>query len=203
MRLRATVTIRNEPLLAARERLGLTQEEAAEWCGVTLSLFGRLERLEFPKTYPYENAALIANALHVNVEDIFPEELVGWRGETKVTYTQDVKPDRLLEYKNKQEGHYILPSPDEQVESSIELERMCRLVAGCTSLTKQQRRVIELRYGLGPDGEPKYLTLSATARVLGVGRERVRQCEAMAIRKLQRWASSSILSKVMNEGVDR
>lgn len=49
-------------------------------------------------------------------------------------------------------------------------------------LTPQQRRVIELRFGL-LDGEPK--TLEAIGRAYGITRERIRQIEAEAIDRLR------------------
>jgi len=52
-------------------------------------------------------------------------------------------------------------------------------------LTPDQVRVLALRYGL--DGETGR-TLEQTGQALGVTRERVRQLEALAIRKLRRLA---------------
>jgi RNA polymerase primary sigma factor len=54
-----------------------------------------------------------------------------------------------------------------------------RLLAG---LDAREGRVVHLRYGLG-DGRPR--TLEETGRELGVTRERVRQIEARALRKLR------------------
>ncbi len=58
------------------------------------------------------------------------------------------------------------------------------------TLTEREERVIRLRYGFG-DGRPR--TLEEVGRVFGVTRERIRQIEAKAIRKLMRKAKGSKL----------
>ena len=50
------------------------------------------------------------------------------------------------------------------------------------SLTPREREVIELRFGLR-DGHPR--TLDEVARTYGITRERIRQIEAKALRKLK------------------
>ena len=57
------------------------------------------------------------------------------------------------------------------------------------TLPVRQRRVIELRYGLGGE-RPR--TLDEVARVFDVTRERIRQIELQAMRKLQRFADAEM-----------
>jgi RNA polymerase primary sigma factor len=57
-----------------------------------------------------------------------------------------------------------------------------RLRLQLSELTQRERQVLTLRYGLA-DGAPR--TLRDTARKLGVSRERVRQVELRALRKLR------------------
>lgn len=58
--------------------------------------------------------------------------------------------------------------------------RKVQTVLGC--LTERERTVITLRFGIGCDRE---LTLAEVGEVLGVTRERIRQIEAQAIRKIR------------------
>src|SRR5207344_3233355 len=58
------------------------------------------------------------------------------------------------------------------------------------SLTYREREIIKLRYGLG-DGYS--YTLEETGRIFKVTRERIRQIEAKAIRKLQHHTRSNRL----------
>jgi RNA polymerase primary sigma factor len=69
--------------------------------------------------------------------------------------------------------------PLEQVERGIHQEQLGRWL---TYLTDQERQVLELRFGL--EGEDRH-TLAEIGRMLDVSRERVRQVELKALRKLR------------------
>jgi RNA polymerase primary sigma factor len=72
------------------------------------------------------------------------------------------------------------PLPDEQVEVTM---RSQALGEALTALSERERRVIILRYGLN-DADPK--TLEDIGRRLGLTRERVRQIETEALKRLSR-----------------
>jgi RNA polymerase primary sigma factor len=63
------------------------------------------------------------------------------------------------------------------------------------SLTEKEAMVIKLRYGLD-DGETK--TLEDVGRMFGVTRERIRQIEAKALRKLRHPSRSQKLRDFLN-----
>ena len=69
--------------------------------------------------------------------------------------------------------------PLDQVERGIHQEQLGRWL---THLTEQERQVLELRFGL--EGEERH-TLAEIGRMLEVSRERVRQVELKALRKLR------------------
>jgi len=69
--------------------------------------------------------------------------------------------------------------PLDQVERSIHHEQLGRWLS---HLTDQERQVLELRFGL--EGEERH-TLAEIGRMLDVSRERVRQVELKALRKLR------------------
>jgi RNA polymerase primary sigma factor len=69
--------------------------------------------------------------------------------------------------------------PAEEAASSLQRQAVRRAVE---RLPEQERRVIELRFGL--EGEPQ--SLEAIGRSVGLSRERIRQLEADAIKKLER-----------------
>ena len=75
---------------------------------------------------------------------------------------------------------------DEQAESpyerAVEILANEALRAALRSLSYRQRRVLELRYGLG-DQHPR--TLEEIARRFNVTRERIRQIEIQSLKKLR------------------
>ena len=71
------------------------------------------------------------------------------------------------------------PSPQEDIGRFLQHERIDALLQ---RINERERRVIELRYGIS-DGVSR--TLGETAKFFGITRERVRQIEVVAIRKLR------------------
>jgi RNA polymerase primary sigma factor len=72
--------------------------------------------------------------------------------------------------------------PAEQVE--VQLTEMA-LHRAIDDLPEREQRIVRLRYGLDGDPEPK--SLEEIGRILGITRERVRQLEAEALRRLAEW----------------
>jgi RNA polymerase primary sigma factor len=70
-------------------------------------------------------------------------------------------------------------TPDEQVEVDLTEQALHAAVA---ELPDRERNILELRYGLNTDSDPK--SLEEIGRILGITRERVRQLEAEALRRL-------------------
>jgi RNA polymerase primary sigma factor len=71
------------------------------------------------------------------------------------------------------------PSPARQAAHAMLQDRMNRVLS---TLTRREEKVIRLRFGLG-DGTPR--TLEEVGTIFKVTRERVRQIEAKALRKLR------------------
>jgi RNA polymerase primary sigma factor len=69
--------------------------------------------------------------------------------------------------------------PDEQVEVELTELALRRAVA---DLPEREQEILKLRYGLNGDQDPK--SLEEIGRILGITRERVRQLESEALRRL-------------------
>jgi RNA polymerase primary sigma factor len=69
--------------------------------------------------------------------------------------------------------------PDEQVEVQLTEKALRSAVA---ELPEREQRIVRLRYGLDGDEDPK--SLEEIGRIMGITRERVRQLEAEALRRL-------------------
>ncbi|MDP2939042.1 MAG: sigma-70 family RNA polymerase sigma factor [Candidatus Omnitrophota bacterium] len=74
-----------------------------------------------------------------------------------------------------------LIAPDEELEHFFNKERTVDLLG---LMNKRERHILDLRFGLS-DGKPH--TLAEISRKLGVSRERVRQIEEVALKKLRRF----------------
>jgi RNA polymerase primary sigma factor len=72
--------------------------------------------------------------------------------------------------------------PDEQVEVELTEQALRRAV---DDLPEREQQIVKLRYGLDGDPEPK--SLDEIGRIMGITRERVRQLEAEALRRLAEW----------------
>jgi RNA polymerase primary sigma factor len=70
-------------------------------------------------------------------------------------------------------------TPDEQVEVELTEKALREAVA---ELSEREQRILDLRYGLSGTADPK--SLEEIGRIMGITRERVRQLEAEALRRL-------------------
>jgi len=70
-------------------------------------------------------------------------------------------------------------TPDEQVEVELTEKALHEAIA---DLPEREQLILDLRYGLSGDADPK--SLEEIGRIMGITRERVRQLEADALRRL-------------------
>ena len=75
------------------------------------------------------------------------------------------------------------PSTSASAEQVLARERISQLLS---SVAEREKLVLDLRFGI-TDGKPH--TLAGVAKILGVSRERVRQIEQEALKKLKKYAS--------------
>ncbi len=85
----------------------------------------------------------------------------------------------------------IQPTPYEDAREILLRERLDEVLS---TLSKREKKVIELRFGLN-DEPPK--TLEEVGHIFGVTRERIRQIEAKALRKLQNPIRADLLRSLL------
>lgn len=121
----------------------------------------------------------LAEALEVPVTRIV--ELSRWAEDT-TSLDQPVGDDTVLgdyvEERNRLYGSVL--SPEEVAEKSITSQKVRQLLLD--HLSPRERSVMSLRFGLN-GGNPK--TLAEVSKEFGVTRERIRQIESLALRKLR------------------
>jgi transcriptional regulator with XRE-family HTH domain len=165
------VGVFNWRLKKARERAGLTMEQLAERIGhkSVTSLY----RIQALKEKPSESLAdRIAIALETPVDELFPDvidSLITTRSEVEVPLTaSQVRQFSDGGLGNRMTRHALADALDKAV----------------AMLPPVQRDVVTRRFGLtSQDGEVE--TLDQVAHALHLTRERVRQIEAKALRKLR------------------
>ena len=166
---------------------GWKRAEAAKAFGVTVQTL--FHWLAF-KSYPRENKRMdVSIVLGVPEETIFPEGIEGFRvtkqpepisfGKDEAVALGLLKPEtdpEQIAIKNQE--------PDEQESLQESLQWAMQ------GLRENEKRVLKLRFG-SEEEEP--LSLRDSGVVLGLSRERIRQIEGKALRKLRRSPSSSTL----------
>lgn len=186
-----TVTVRNNRMKKARLNHGLSQIRLASLTGVTLQRVNELENLHKIKFSTnrcvQENQILalfshknkIANALDSTVEEMFPKELSRVKGR-RVVREIDV-PEAMQLNTNGELLRLKAAEANEfkKMEMGDPQETMGKVLA---TLSLRERQIIRERFGF-ESGYPK--CLEEVANIFHVTRERVRQIEAKAIRKLR------------------
>lgn len=175
MKVRATLKLKNELAVAARERLGLTQKEVAAQARVKQTDVSRLECLQF-RDVSNDVLQNLASFYGLEPEDLVPPDLRTEKVGNSFTLQVDIPASRLLSLRD---GKAISASaPMEQGEGR---DVILRAIGSLDSF--REREVLKLRYGL--DGNDEH-TLEEVGKVFRVTRARVEQIEKNAIRKLRR-----------------
>jgi RNA polymerase sigma factor (sigma-70 family) len=176
MRLRATLKLRNDKMLNARESLGMNQTELAHAAGVTLFTVAAFEALNFAIKDAEDKAVQVAVVLGLPVDDVLPEGLAGLKLPSIHRRSFEANASCLLATRER----LTLPSPDQQA-GGIEFRDAIAKVLH--SLTYREREVIKLRFGLG--GDKTTFSREECGKIFRVTAARIKQVEENAIRKMQ------------------
>jgi RNA polymerase primary sigma factor len=109
---------------------------------------------------PENNWNVVRETVHANSQPVH-----SMSEDSSSVFTETIEDPRTL-------------SPDLEIFNSLELSRLRELL---NQLDARESKIIKLRYGIGT-GDP--LTLKAIGKRFGLTRERVRQMEQAALRKL-------------------
>lgn len=173
MKVRATLTLRNEAAIAAREKLGMTQVELGKACGVSQAHVSAIECLRFCDASEASIEKLAA-FLCVDAEELVPPELRKQALPNRRTLVRDMAPAALLGLR----ATHILENKDAPMEAE---EMRAAVVGALDCLTFREREIIKLRYGLDDGDEYTFEEIGRIFRVTGRHAHEVVQ---RALRKL-------------------
>ena len=151
-----------------------------------LNKIGRSERKLRAELGREPTAAEIAREIELGEDEV---AAIRRSAQTPVSLEKPVGDDDESEF-----GHFLTddsePMPDEAADITLRSE-MLKKVLG--TLSQRERRVLELRYGLGGE-RPR--TLDEVGHAFNVTRERIRQIENHTLKKLRALADSQTLRDV-------
>jgi len=182
---RLKLLTRNARLIDARKKWGLTQKNLADMAEIEANQMSFIENL---KRIPTEQeAANISCVLDKPVEELFPPEIIA-ATELGVFDKRKMEVDLgALQVTQLTQGLQkgllttgIIENVDEEVDRELLSEQLQKVMDA--TLEPREKKVLELRFGL--TGKPP-MTLEEVGREFEVNRERVRQIEGKAIRKLR------------------
>lgn len=190
MRIRAKLTLRNEHMLAARERLGISQVALADRVGVPIPIVSALEALDYSILTERTRGArerqvrAIAQELGLAPELVAPEGLDGNRIASTATRVIEGEPSSLLGLSR---SAYQLASGELEGSEVARGEAREILDKILGSLPKRDAQVLALRQ---IDGH----SLVEIAHRQRCSPERIRQIEIRAV------AAARIVARQMTQG---
>jgi RNA polymerase sigma factor (sigma-70 family) len=128
---------------------------------------------------PSATAQRLAAFVGLHPAELFSEPLYRHAKDHPRVFAQEMSSDRLLSMR---EAPLLMAPGRDPEQAYADTERRAQIVAVLETLTPREERVLRLRYGLD-DGCPQ--TFREIGDGCGVGKERVRQIEAKALRKLR------------------
>jgi RNA polymerase sigma factor (sigma-70 family) len=173
---------------ALAEKLGEHPTTISAWC--SLKSCPPVEPNRFwPKKRLDKIEKVLFELTGKTLEEIFPPELRENKALLKASKTfektRDIEIARLADATT---GRLTLPDPSEHAEHQ---ELAADVAEAMRTLSVRERAILMLRMGLGDGHE---YTLEETGHILKITRERVRQLEIRALRKLKQPSSVNKLA---------
>jgi RNA polymerase sigma factor (sigma-70 family) len=180
----------NARLRTARESRGWTQKKLAEVTGLKSAAINSYENLRsWP---PRNNAEKICTVLDLDISYVFPEWMKEFIKPRGLDFNIYVNIDKVA-----LDAPEVLSLPDSvsvnkpTMEDGVEKELLADdVLEALKTLNDRERAILEFRFGLNKRGAPGPATYERVGREFGITRERVRQIEQKALRKLRNPAVS-------------
>ena len=108
-----SIRLRNEKMVAARERRNYSQKLLAAITGVSVHTIGRLERFDLTSADVADRIDALADALGLTADDIAPPTMIGKEINHTLYSVENIAPEKLQRL-NSPVARYTLPSPAAQ-----------------------------------------------------------------------------------------
>jgi RNA polymerase sigma factor (sigma-70 family) len=167
----------NGKMRDARKTKGLSQEQLADMLGMNIAY---LQKIEGIRAFPTESQALqISDILGVDAEILFPKWMKNntIKGRSNFNYYMDMEQKA---FESREVLELTAPTTEIDLVEQEDLRRVLNEVLN--TLNPREKKIIEMRFGLKNE-KPK--TLEEVSKEFGVTRDRIRQIEARALRKLR------------------
>ena len=167
----------NGKMRQARQQKDLKQKMLADMVGISIQ---KIQQIEGIRAYPTEEQAYqIADILEIDPDILFPK----WMKKNTIKPKSNFNYYMDMERKAFESREVLeLEAPTTEMDL-VEFEDLKRVLnENLNTLNAREKKIIELRFGL-KDG--KTSTLDEVGKEFGVTRERIREIEAKALRKLR------------------
>lgn len=173
------IKVKNGPMLEAMRRSGFKSARQL-WlaCAVSEQTIGRYLNLSYPpmdkKGKWHKTILKIADYLNTSPDFLFPQQHI-----TKVLERNQIEANVSLLDIQQLTGKLLTDGPETLMLQNEKLSKLKEAV-GC--LTERERIVIEGRFYIN-----KIESLEELGEKLKVSRERIRQIETIALKKMKKW----------------
>lgn len=184
--IRLEARVKNSRLIEAREKLELTQEQAAKFIGISQTTLGNYELMRSYPSVEIQNQICEfyrANGQFLLEEDVFPNQLKKTKFPRKFIREGEIPKEDLVSLSQTRSYQNLLSyQPREEVLAgeTKDIKEVVDYVL--STLTPREEKVLKMRFGIG---EGYNYTLEDTGKYFDVTIERIRQIEAKALRKLR------------------
>lgn len=182
MKITAVTRFKQGDIWRLLRKHGWTQAELARRSGMTQQALGKIINMILRPTEKQANAIQSAFAEvgeYIDVINLWPERFSGYPKPLCIEQTRDIEVE-MLEVEESLADDYVKRLRRENHEGDLK----SGMVEALSTLTDRQRAVLSLRWGVRND-EYAPRTLEHVGRILNLTRERVRQIEATAMRKMR------------------
>ena len=168
----------NNEVRKRRIELGLTQLQLGQLVEMGSQTIGHIESF---KKYPTrDEGERIAEALGTTPQQLFPQWLELFKPKRTTFTTEHQADERILAYTN---SPMMITDGMENFECTLEKEIIGKKIHEVlNTITDREKKILSLRFGLEGDTP---MTLEEVGAMFGVTRERIREIEAKALRKLR------------------